>query len=67
MQNLSAEYSAVPNEMKKVAEYFGKEVLEQCKEDDVIENVKAIREFAGDRAVLRASTSLKKTNVWMQK
>ena len=40
--------------MKKVAEYFGKEVLEQCKEDDVIENVKAIREFAGDRAVLRA-------------
>lgn len=41
-------------EMKKVAEYFGKEVLEQCKEDDVIENVKAIREFAGDRAVLRA-------------
>lgn len=52
--DLSAEYSAVPNEMKKVAEYFGKEVLEQCKEDDVIENVKAIREFAGDRAVLRA-------------
>ena len=51
---MSAEYSAVPNEMKKVAEYFGKEVLEQCKEDDVIENVKAIREFAGDRAVLRA-------------
>ena len=47
--DLSAEYSAVPNEMKKVAEYFGKEVLEQCKEDDVIENVKAIREFAGLR------------------
>lgn len=58
---------AVPNEMKKVAEYFGKEVLEQCKEDDVIENVKAIREPAGDRVVYVHSTSLKKTNVWMQK
>jgi galactokinase len=52
--DLSAEYSAVPNEMKKVAEYFGKEVLEQVDEDAVIENVQAIRKFAGDRAVLRA-------------
>ena len=52
--DLSAEYSAVPNEMKKVAEYFGKEVLEQVDEEAVIENVRAIREFAGDRAVLRA-------------
>lgn len=52
--DLSAEYSAVPNEMKKVAEYFGKEVLRQVDEDAVIENVRAIREFAGDRGVLRA-------------
>ena len=52
--DLSAEYSAVPNEMKKVAEYFGKEVLEQVDEEAVIENVLAICEFAGDRAVLRA-------------
>lgn len=52
--DLSAEYSAVPNEMKKVAEYFGKEVLQQVNEDAVIENVRAIREFAGDRGVLRA-------------
>ena len=52
--DLSAEYSAVPNEMKKVAEYFGKEVLEQVDEEAVIENVRTIREFAGDRAVLRA-------------
>lgn len=52
--DLSAEYSAVPNEMKKVAQYFGKEVLEQIDEDAVIENVKEIRKFAGDRAVLRA-------------
>lgn len=52
--DLSAEYSAVPNEMKKVAEYFGKEVLQQVDEEAVIENVQAIRKFAGDRAVLRA-------------
>lgn len=52
--DLSAEYSAVPNEMKKVAQFFGKEVLEQVSEDDVIEHVQEIRKFAGDRAVLRA-------------
>ncbi len=52
--DLSAEYSAVPNEMKKVAQYFGKEVLQQVDEEAVIENVQAIRKFAGDRAVLRA-------------
>ncbi|MEE1031377.1 MAG: galactokinase family protein [Ruminococcus sp.] len=52
--DLSAEYSAVPNEMKKVAEYFGKEVLEQCDEEALIENLQAIRKYAGDRAVLRA-------------
>lgn len=40
--------------MKKVAEYFGKEVLQQVDEEAVIENVRAIREFAGDRGVLRA-------------
>ena len=52
--DLSAEYSAVPNEMKAVARYFGKEVLRQVDEDAVIENVQAIRKAAGDRAVLRA-------------
>ena len=52
--DLSAEYSAVPNEMKKVAEYFGKEVLQQVDEEQVNENIQEIRKFAGDRAVLRA-------------
>lgn len=52
--DLSAEYSAVPNEMKKVAQFFGKEVLQQVTEDEIIEHVQEIRKFAGDRAVLRA-------------
>lgn len=52
--DLSADYSAVPNEMKKVAQYFGKEVLAEVTEEEVIENIQDIRAFAGDRSVLRA-------------
>ena len=52
--DLSADYSSVPNEMKKVAQYFGKEVLAELTEDQVIENFQAVRDYAGDRSVLRA-------------
>lgn len=52
--DLSEDYSSVPNEMKKVAQFFGKEVLAQVDEADVLENIARIREFAGDRSVLRA-------------
>ncbi|MGI5947039.1 MAG: galactokinase [Lachnospiraceae bacterium] len=52
--DLSADYSSVPNEMKKVAQYFGKEVLAEITEDMVIDNFQAVREYAGDRSVLRA-------------
>lgn len=52
--DLSAQYSAVPNEMKSVAKYFGKEVLADVKEEDVIANTKDIRKKCGDRALLRA-------------
>ena len=52
--DLSADYSAVPAEMKKVAEYFGKEVCAEITEEQVIDNLKAVREFAGDRSVMRA-------------
>ncbi|MDO4336917.1 MAG: galactokinase family protein [Eubacteriales bacterium] len=52
--DLSAEYSAVPNEMKSVAAYFGKEVLQEVDEEAVIANVKDIRKKCGDRALLRA-------------
>lgn len=52
--DLSADYSSVPNEMKKVAEYFGKEVCSQVKEEDVIENLAKVRAYAGDRSVMRA-------------
>ncbi|MEG0368434.1 MAG: galactokinase family protein [Hungatella sp.] len=52
--DLSEDYSSVPNEMKKVAEYFGKEVCAQITEDQVIGDLAKVREYAGDRAVMRA-------------
>lgn len=52
--DLSAEYSSVPIEMKKVAEFFGKEVCADIAEQDVIDHLTEVREYAGDRSVLRA-------------
>lgn len=52
--DLSADYSSVPTEMKKVAEFFGKEVCAQITEEEVIEHLAEVRAYAGDRSVLRA-------------
>lgn len=52
--DLSEDYSFVPAEMKKVAEFFGKEVCAEITEEQVIENLNEVRAFAGDRSVLRA-------------
>lgn len=52
--DLSEDYSSVPMEMKKVAQYFGKEVCAEITEEQVMENLAAVREYAGDRSVMRA-------------
>lgn len=52
--DLTADYAAVPAEMKAVAEYFGKDVLIEIPESDVLENISVLRKKLGDRAVLRA-------------
>lgn len=52
--DLSEEYSSIPNEMKSVAKFFGKDVLRNTNETDLISNMMAVREKCGDRAVLRA-------------
>ena len=52
--DLTADYAAVPEEMKKVAAYFGKEVLLGVTVDDLMKNMDALREQVGDRGVLRA-------------
>ncbi len=52
--DLSEDYSSVPNEMKKVAEFFGKEVCAEISEKDVLNRLAEVRAYAGDRSVLRA-------------
>lgn len=52
--DLTADYAAVPEEMKKVAAFFGKEVLLEVTLSDILENMDALRGQCGDRAVLRA-------------
>lgn len=52
--DLTDEYAAVPEEMKKIAGFFGKEVLLGVTENDIYKNINELRELAGDRAVLRA-------------
>ncbi len=52
--DITYEYAAIPIEMKKVAEYFGKEVLCEVDESKFYENIAVLRKEIGDRAVLRA-------------
>lgn len=52
--NLTDDYAAVPAEMKNVASFFEKPVLRGITKEDIIKNASALRQMAGDRAVLRA-------------
>lgn len=52
--DLTADYAAVPAEMKAVAAEFGKEVLSEVDENAFYLHAKELREKLGDRAVLRA-------------
>lgn len=52
--DLSEDYSSVPNEMKKVAQFFGKEVCSEISQQEVLANLAKVREYAGDRSVMRA-------------
>ena len=52
--DLSEEYSSIPDEMKSVAAFFGKDALSECSEKELIYNIKEISERCGDRAVMRA-------------
>lgn len=52
--DLTTDYAAVPAEMKKVAAYFGKEVLHDVTMEELLADMDAVRDYAGDRAVLRA-------------
>ena len=52
--DLTGDYAAVPAEMKAVAAHFGKKVLRELSEEDVIASIPALREKVGDRGILRA-------------
>ncbi len=52
--DLTDDYAAVPAEMKAIAAHFGKSVLREVDEADIIEAIPALRAAYGDRAILRA-------------
>ena len=52
--DLTDEYAAIPMEMKKVANYFGKEFLREVDEEDFFDDIAGARKACQDRAVLRA-------------
>lgn len=52
--DLTPDYAAVTVEMKSIAAFFGKDVLSELSEKDIYNNIAALREKCGDRAVLRA-------------
>ena len=52
--DLTAEYAAIPAQLKTVCEFFGKEYLRDVSEDEFYQKLPGLRRYAGDRAVLRA-------------
>ena len=52
--DLTDEYAAVPEEMKRVANYFGKEVLADITLDELLNNAADVRKVLSDRCILRA-------------
>ena len=52
--DLTDDYASVPAEMKSVAAHFGKAVLREVDEKEIVAAIPALREKLGDRAILRA-------------
>lgn len=52
--DLTDEYAAIPNELKRICACFGKEVLREIQEEDFYAAIPSLRQKCGDRAVMRA-------------
>lgn len=52
--DLTDEYAAIPNELKKACAVFGKKWLREIPEEEFMSRIGEVRKAAGDRAVLRA-------------
>ncbi len=53
--DLTAEYAAIPTEMKQVAAHFGKKYLREVMPDEFKAAVPALRRELSDRAIMRAA------------
>ena len=51
---LTADYAAIPEELKEISAFFGKRVLREVDEDEFYAKLPEVRAAVGDRAVLRA-------------
>ena len=51
---LTDDYQAIPEEMKSVASYFGKEFVREITLEDIMNNLADLRKHCNDRAILRA-------------
>ena len=52
--DLTDEYAAIPNELKEVCSFFGKDVLREIPEEKFLEKLPELRKQLSDRAILRA-------------
>lgn len=52
--DLTADYASIRKEMENTAEVFGKSVLREVDENELMQNIPLVREKVNDRAVLRA-------------
>ena len=52
--DLTDEYAAIPNELKEVCRFFGKDVLREIPEEEFLEKLPELRKHVPDRAILRA-------------
>jgi len=52
--NLTEDYAAIPKEMKQVAKYFNKEYCAEISIEELLPEIKSLKEKVSDRAILRA-------------
>ncbi len=52
--DLNDDYASIPMDMRKVAQFFGKEVLREVPEEKMMDAILPLRAQTGDKAILRA-------------
>lgn len=60
--DLTSDYAAVPEEMRKVAQFFHKEVLLEVDQTMLFSQMEQLREQVGDRGILRAIHFINENN-----